>query len=107
MAAVPDRTDLALDALADGTRRAILEAVKDAPLAVGHLAERLGISQQTASHHLGVLRQAGVVRQTRSGTRHLYAVNTDGLAAVRDYLDGFWPAKLAALRDTVEGRAQP
>jgi hypothetical protein len=38
------------------------------------------------------------------GTRHLFAVDTDGLAAVRAFLDGFWPTKLAALRAAVETR---
>jgi DNA-binding transcriptional ArsR family regulator len=62
------------------------------------------LSQQTTSHHLGALRAAGLARETRSGTRHLFAVQTDGLAAVRDYLDGFWPSKLAGLKQAVEAR---
>lgn len=94
--------DLALRALADANRRAILAAVRSGPRAVGDIAELVGLSQQTTSHHLGVLRAAGLTTSTRDGTRHLFAVDTDGLAAVRAYLDGFWPSKLAALKAAVE-----
>ena len=55
---------------------------------------------------LGVLRSAGLVSGTRSGTRHLFVVDTDGLAAVRAYLDGFWPTKLVALKAAVESEGR-
>lgn len=96
--------DLALRALADTNRRAILHVIRNEPSAVGSIAEQVGLSQQTASHHLGVLRDAGLVTGTREGTRHLFAVSTDGLAAVRSYLDDFWPTKLSALKAAVEAR---
>jgi DNA-binding transcriptional ArsR family regulator len=96
--------DQALRALADANRRAILAVVRSGPRSVGQIAEEVGLSQQTASHHLGVLRAAGLASGTRVGTRHLFAVDTDGLAAVRAFLDGFWPTKLAALRAAVETR---
>lgn len=96
--------DLALRALADGNRRAILRAIRSAPRPVGSVAEEVGLSQQTTSHHLGVLRKAGLALGAREGTRHLFAVDTDGLAAVRSYLDGFWPSNLAALKVVVESR---
>jgi len=103
-APVPD-LDRALRALADANRRAILAVVRSGPLSVGEIAQETGLSQQTTSHHLGVLRDAGLARGTRAGTRHLFAVDTDGLAAVRAYLDGFWPAKLSALKAAVESRS--
>jgi DNA-binding transcriptional ArsR family regulator len=96
--------DQALRALADRNRRAILRVVRSGPRSVGQIAEELGLSQQTTSHHLGVLRSAGLARGTKAGTRHLFTVDTDGLAAVREYLDGFWPTKLAALKTAVEAR---
>ncbi|MGE0178054.1 MAG: ArsR/SmtB family transcription factor [Phycisphaerales bacterium] len=102
-AAVPE-LDVVLRALADRHRRAILEVVRAGPRPVGEIADEVGVSQQTASHHLGVLRSSGLVTGTREGTRHLFSVNTDGLAAVRDYVDGFWPAKLTALKSAVEAR---
>lgn len=94
--------DRALRALADPNRRAILAVVRGGPRPVGRIAEELGLSQQTASHHLRVLRDAGLAHETRDGTRHLFAVNTDGLAAVQGFLDDFWPGKLAALKAAVE-----
>lgn len=96
--------DLALRALADGNRRAILSVIRSSPQPVGSIAEELGLSQQTTSHHLGVLRKAGLAVGTRDGTRHLFAVDTDGLAAVRSYLDDFWPGKLADLKAAIESR---
>lgn len=96
--------DLALRALADGNRRAILRVIRSEPQPVGAIAEEVGLSQQTTSHHLGVLRKAGLAAGTKEGTRHLFAVNTDGLAAVRSYLDDFWPAKLAELKTAIESR---
>lgn len=96
--------DLALRALADGNRRAILRVIRSAPLPVGAIAEAAGLSQQTTSHHLGVLRRAGLAVSTREGTRHLFSVDTDGLSAVRSYLDDFWPSKLATLKSVIEAR---
>lgn len=97
--------DLALRALADGNRRAILHAIRSEPLAVGQVAEQTQLSQQTASHHLQVLSRAGLASSTSDGTRHLFVVKTDGLSAVRSYLDDFWPDKLAALKCAVEGQS--
>jgi DNA-binding transcriptional ArsR family regulator len=98
--------DGALRALSDPARRRILSAVRDQPRAVGEVAAELGVSQQLASHHLRVLRGAGLVAETRDGTRHLFVVRTDGLAAVRDLLDGFWPTRLAALKQAAEAEAR-
>lgn len=98
--------DPALRALADANRRAILATIRTGPRPVGQIATAVGLSQQATSHHLGVLNAAGLVRGSRSGTRHLFAVNTDGLAAVRAYLDAFWPTRLAALKAAVESRAE-
>lgn len=96
--------DLALRALADVNRRAILAAIRSEPRSVGSVAEELGLSQQTTSHHLGVLRGAGLATGRRDGTRHLFVISTDGLAAVRSYLDEFGPTKLSALKAAVESR---
>ena len=76
--------------------------MRTGPRAVGQIAEEVGLSQQTTSHHLGVLRKAGLATSAREGTRHLFAVDTDGLAAVRSYLDDFWPGKLADLKTAIE-----
>ena len=56
------------------------------------------------SHHLRTLERAGLATATTDRTRHLYALDTNGLAAVRSYLDDLWPGKLAALKFAVEQR---
>ena len=95
----------ALRALSDGNRRRILAIVRDEPRSVGEIARQLGLSQQIVSHHLGVLRGSGLVSEQRERTRHLFMVSTDGLAAVRDFLDQFWPTRLAALKRAAEAEA--
>lgn len=106
MAAEPAHDlDQAMRALADKNRRAILAVVRSGPRSVGDIAAAAGLSQQTTSHHLRVLRMAGLARSTRVGTRHLFAVETDGLIAVRAYLDDFWPKRLADLKAAVESRS--
>jgi DNA-binding transcriptional ArsR family regulator len=100
-----EAVDGALRALSDGNRRRILALVRDQPRSVGEIALQLGLSQQVASHHLGVLRGTGLVSEQRERTRHLFVVSTDGLAAVRDFLDQFWPSQLAALKRAAEADA--
>lgn len=70
--------------------------------AVGEIATELGLSQQIVSHHLKVLRQAGLVTGSRAGTRHLYAVRVEGLAAGLAFFDNFWPEPLNMLKQAVE-----
>lgn len=94
--------EVAWHALSDGNRRRILGLVRDEPRAVGEVAAKLGMSQQVASHHLRVLRGAGLVSEHRDRQRHLFAVRTDGLAAVRDFLAEFWPARLQSLKVAAE-----
>ena len=101
-----EELDAALRALADGNRRRILALVRQRPRAVGEIAEQIAMSQQAVSHHLRVLRGAGLVTERRERTRHLFAVRTDGLRAVRDFLDGFWPSHLAALKEAAEAEAR-
>jgi DNA-binding transcriptional ArsR family regulator len=106
MSAEPALLDATLRALSDGNRRAILRAVQRTPRAVGEIAEQLTMSQQTVSHHLRVLRGAGLVDETRDGTRHLFVVRADGFDVVRQFTDGFWPDKLQALKAAAEKTAR-
>lgn len=94
--------EAALRALADGNRRAILEVVRDDPRAVGEIAAQVAMSQQAVSHHLRVLRGAGLVTETRDGTRHLFVVRVDGFDVVRQFVEGFWTQRLAALQAAAE-----
>ena len=98
--------DGAWRALSDGNRRRILSLVRDQPRSVGEVASKLGLSQQIASHHLRVLRGAGLVTEERDRTRHLFVVRTDGLAAVSDFLGDFWPAQLRLLKHAAESAAK-
>jgi DNA-binding transcriptional ArsR family regulator len=94
--------DRAFAALSDPNRRAILGMVRGGSRAVGEIAEELGLSQQNASHHLKVLQSAGLVTGSRSGTRHLFAVRVEGLAAGKAFFDDFWPERLGMLKHAVE-----
>src|SRR5689334_23570227 len=94
--------EVAWHALSDANRRRILGLVRDEPRAVGEVAAKLGMSQQIASHHLRVLHGAGLVSEHRDRQRHLFVVRTDGLAAARDFLADFWPARLESLKVAAE-----
>lgn len=94
--------DEAFHALADGNRRVILAAIRQGRRPVGEIASELGLSQQVVSHHLKVLRRAGLVTSTQSGTRHLYAVRVEGLAVGKAFFDDFWPERLTLLKRAIE-----
>lgn len=98
--------DAALRALADPNRRTILAVVRDRARAVGEIAGALGVSQQAVSHHLRVLRGAGLVSERREGTRHLFMVRHDGFEVVQAYLADFWPTHLRALKQAAEEAAR-
>ena len=94
----------ALEALADPTRRTIFERLRRGARSVTELADELPVSRPAVSQHLRVLKDAGLVRERRDGTRRLYRIDPDGLGEVRDYFDDFWSDVLAAFKDAVEGR---
>ena len=89
-----------LEALADPTRRAVLEQLRDGPQAVGEIAAHLPVSRPAVSQHLKVLKGAGLVTDRAEGTRRLYAVSPEGLDALRAWLDSFWTDVLQAYKDT-------
>ena len=95
-------TAAAIAALGDPTRRAVFERLRDGPRAAGELAEGLPVSRSAVSQHLGVLLDAGLVAQRRIGTRRLYRVDPDGLAALRAYFDDLWAAALETAADLTE-----
>ena len=93
-----------LDALGDATRRRVLELVRESgPAPVGSIAEAMPVSRPAVSQHLKVLEGAGLVTCTKRGTRHLYAVQPDGLAVLRLWLDGFWDDALIRFKAAAEG----
>ena len=94
----------ALAALADPTRRKVFERLRSGPKPVGRIARGLPVSRPAVSQHLKVLKEAGLVIDRREGTRRIYQLHPEGLAALRTYLDQFWNQALAAFKATVEQR---
>src|SRR5205814_8187192 len=89
-------------ALGDPTRKAIFERLVDRPRAVVELASELPVSRPAVSQHLRVLKDAGLVIDRPVGTRRVYRVDPDGLAALRADLERFWGKALAAYKAVVE-----
>ncbi|MEP4199095.1 MAG: metalloregulator ArsR/SmtB family transcription factor [Aliishimia sp.] len=77
-------------ALADPTRRKVLECLSKGPRAVGEIAADLPVSRPAVSQHLKVLSDAGLVHVRAQGTKRIYAVRPEGLESLRRYLDQFW-----------------
>ena len=102
MDAVDVGADDVLDALGDPTRRAVLELLRGGERPVGQLAAALPVSRPAVSQHLRVLREAGLVTERREGTRRLYRVDPEGLAALRTYLERYWSDVLAAFKDAAD-----
>jgi DNA-binding transcriptional ArsR family regulator len=91
-----------MNALGDDTRRAIFELLADRPRAVGEIATYVPVSRPAVSQHLKVLKDAGLVVDRHAGTRRIYQVNPEGVAMLREYLDGFWNRALVAFKQTAE-----
>jgi DNA-binding transcriptional ArsR family regulator len=94
--------DGGLGLLGDPSRRAIFELLARRPSSVGELAELLPISRPAVSQHLRVLKDGGLVVSTPDGTRRVYRLNPNGVAAVRAYLDRIWADALTAFQKAAE-----
>ena len=94
--------DTALAALSDPTRRKVFERLKHGGRAVGEIAKGLPVSRPAVSQHLKVLKEAGLVREERDGTRRIYEIDPKGLGQLRRWLDQFWDTALDAFRAEVE-----
>jgi len=91
-------------ALADPMRQQILEKLRTGPRAVGEIAAGMSISRPAVSQHLKVLKDSGLVAETRRGTRHYFAIAPEGIGELRTYLDGLWSDALAAFARHVESK---
>jgi DNA-binding transcriptional ArsR family regulator len=89
-------------ALGDPTRRTIFELLVEQPRSVGGLAHALPVTRPAVSQHLKVLKDAGLVADTRAGKQRIYRVDPDGLASLRAEIDQFWNKTLAAYKLAVE-----
>ena len=97
---------IVFDALGDWTRRQILEALRRGPSSVGALAAGLPVSRPAVSQHLRVLEEAGLVAHQRHGTRNIYELDSAGVHALRDWVDGLWNEALARFKATAEAKGE-
>jgi DNA-binding transcriptional ArsR family regulator len=92
----------AFAALADPTRRAVFERLRRGPRPVVEIARGLPVSRPAVSQHLRVLKEAGLVRERREGTRRFYSINGEGLEDLREYFEEFWQDALDAFKAAAE-----
>ena len=100
--AVPDA---AFSALADPTRRAVLDLLRAGMRPAGEIARSFTVSRPAISRHLAVLRRAHLVEERREGRHRLYQLNPEPLKAVDSWLEqyrSFWIANLSSLKEFVE-----
>src|SRR5690349_16583938 len=98
--------DLLFRTLADPTRRAIFERLcREGEQTVGALTARAGISQPAVSKHLGLLKQAGLVRDRHEGRQTHYSAQISALAPIVDWtkrMTGFWEKKFDDLENLLK-----
>ena len=98
--------DVIFRTLADPTRRALFERLcREGEKTVGALTARAGVSQPVVSRHLGILKQAGLVRDRHEGRQTHYSAQIDALAPLVDWasqMTGFWEKKFDALEDLLK-----
>jgi DNA-binding transcriptional ArsR family regulator len=102
-----------LDAIAEPTRRRILDAVRSEERSVGELVEQLGMNQPGVSRHLRVLREAGLVTVRTDAQRRLYRLRSEPLRDLDGWLEPYraeWSTRLDALGrhlDRTSARTSP
>jgi DNA-binding transcriptional ArsR family regulator len=94
--------EAALKAIAEPRRRQILALVRDGELSAGEIAAQFDVTRPAISQHLGVLEEAGLVRERRNATRRLYRACPEGLEGSRAFLDGFRDERLESLKREAE-----
>lgn len=97
-----DPVDLIARAIAEPRRRQILTLVRDEELSAGEIAAHFDVSRPAVSQHLTVLRGAGLLNERRQGTSRFYSARPEGLAGLRDFMDGFWRDRLERLKLAAE-----
>jgi predicted ArsR family transcriptional regulator len=81
---------------------AIFQKLAGGPIAVNELAQKLPVSRPAVSQHLRVLKDAGLVSDSKAGTRRLYRLNPEGVARLRAHFDQMWTQALSAFQATAE-----
>jgi predicted ArsR family transcriptional regulator len=77
---------------------AIFQRLSHGPLAVHELADKLPVSRPAVSQHLRVLKDAGLVTDSRAGTRRMYQLDPEGVARLRAHFDQVWERALGAFQ---------
>ena len=101
--------DSAFNALADPTRRAVLDLLRAGTRPAGEIARAFPISRPAISKHLKILRRAHLVDEHRQGRHRFYQLNPEPLKTVDQWLDEyrrFWTANLESLKSFVESEYQ-
>ena len=78
-----------LKALSDPTRRKILELLKKGPMSAGEIGEHFDMTGATLSHHLSILKKAGLVDDSKKGTFIYYEINTSVMEDILTWVTGF------------------
>jgi DNA-binding transcriptional ArsR family regulator len=97
--------DNAFNALADPTRRAVLDMLRAGTRPAGEIARAFPISRPAISKHLKILRRAHLVDEHRQGRHRFYQLNPEPLKTIDSWLDEyrrFWTANLESLKSFVE-----
>jgi DNA-binding transcriptional ArsR family regulator len=95
-------SDRVFAALADPTRRAVLERIAEQPRSVSALASQLPVSRPAVSQHLKVLKDAGLVTDEARGTSRIYRIDPQGLGPIRRWLDEQWERSLQNFKRLAE-----
>jgi len=98
-------TEATFQALADSTRRAVLDLLRRGSQPAGRIAEAFPVSRPAISKHLRLLRRAHLVREHREGRHRVYQLNPEPLRAVDSWIEqyrSFWTASLNNLKSFVE-----
>ena len=96
--------DAVLQALADGSRRTVLEILRDHPATAGELAEALPIARPGVSRHLRVLRESGLVDVRQEAQRRIYSIRVEPLQEMDEWLGDYrvlWQNRLEALHTEI------
>lgn len=91
-----------IEAIAEPTRRQIVERLVERPSSVTELANELPISRSAVSQHLQVLKSVDLVTDRPLGTRRIYSVDPAALEILHAYFESFWTRSLAAFRATAD-----
>ncbi len=94
------------DALGDPNRRAIVEMLRTGGRSVREIADDLPISRPAVSRHLRLLKNAGLVVEHAEGTRRIYRLHDEGVAAVHRYLTEVWGSAATRFRLVAENTAE-